>query len=410
MVAQPPRGTARNAELRRHEAFQHAHVAMITLPTPAGPLVPGASERLRSFRREQIYEAVAPASAVLDDLEHIEEVDGRAEAHQRWLGRLAWLAGPGAVAHAVGLFVQILSDASLDERVLGPVMVGAMFAFVGLPIAYPFIRRRIFPVLHPPSGDSGWLLAGMALLGVAAWWLGSTALEALPPHTARVAAIGWLGAGVALFLLHRHRRRANTENRRYALAHAVLSVLRRDMAPDEPVRLRLDLRPPNISAKLANTTKQDVFGGAARVGRFVDPWLSLQGRLLDGTRFALSLTQATTVKNVVKGRKNKFKTKTKSKERATLELRVKPDKVPGLERVAQRAQGALQLARHVRVRRFQGAADRLAVEVGFLSGDDGDDTAWVQSRRQCALQMFLGLYQVIHAAKELAAGAPRTRS
>src|SRR5690606_17673951 len=162
--------------------------------------------------------------------------------------------------------------------------------------------------------------------------------------------------------------------------------------PAEPLSLSLDLRPPNGRAKLVGTKKLAVFGGAARIGRFVDPWLSLRGRLLDGTRFQLSLVQTTTVKNVVKGRKNKFKTKTKSKDRAALELRLKPSKVPGLAAIASKGAGAVQLAYDAQVRRFQGAADRLALEVAFTPRGL-DEQSWVLSRRQAIVQMFLGLYQ-----------------
>ena len=241
-------------------------------------------------------------------------------------------------------------------------------------------------------------------MAFAAWPI----LQSLPPAAETPVLSATVVLGIGFVVAHRLRRRHNTEDRRYQLARALLTVLSRDIAPEQPVRLRMDLRPANTKDKLVSAEKQSVYNGTARIGKFVDPWLELQGRLMDGTRFVLSFCEHTTVKNAVKGRKNKFKTKTKQKDRASVELRVKPGKLPALARIAPRGRGALQLQPGHQLRKYDGTTDRLFAEVGFpprIPGDAESDEAWLSSRRECAIQMMLGLYQVIHAAKKLRAAA-----
>jgi len=129
--------------------------------------------------------------------------------------------------------------------------------------------------------------------------------------------------------------RMNLENRRYASVTAILKYLSRDMAPDATVDVRIDfnsyLDPRFISAN----SPAGIFGSVSSKS-FKLPWLTLAGKLLDGSRFQLS---AMILGKRKEKRKRKYtKVREGFRERVALSLAVKAAKFPKLAELPARLQ------------------------------------------------------------------------
>ncbi|RYZ42528.1 MAG: hypothetical protein EOO71_07435 [Myxococcaceae bacterium] len=203
------------------------------------------------------------------------------------------------------------------------------------------------------------------------------------------------------------------DNRRYGLARVLLKRLHVDLAPDAPVRLKLDLRQPDVREK---RVKQDMVGWW-NTQFFVDPWFTLEARLADGTFLRIhmmeKLQKRYRYKTSASG-KMKKKTKTKGFARLEVSLRVKPLRHPGLGALKARATNATRLPRRIELERVRVAADRLSLRVR-LAGDwvaqaqkapDDPETPsfWKEALEKddashTATMMLLSLYQVVHYAR-----------
>lgn len=129
----------------------------------------------------------------------------------------------------------------------------------------------------------------------------------------------------------------NLEDRRFLLPRKVLSYLTHDMAPDQPLVVRLDFRPYRDAAFLKGQSAAGMFT-SQRSYQYVVPWLVLRGQLLDGQRFELELT--TIAKRKEKRKRKYTKVRESFHERLQLALRVKPARFPQLAQLAQRVQAA----------------------------------------------------------------------
>ena len=132
----------------------------------------------------------------------------------------------------------------------------------------------------------------------------------------------------------------NLVDRRYLLLQEVVDMLRRDMASDALINVRVDFNAATANSKYQNKGKV----GYWNVKFYADPWFSVQGRLLDGCGFLLELDELTQKrsrwKRTVRG-KSKYKTKTKTSTVATLRLKAKPEKYPQLQAVAAKVENAI---------------------------------------------------------------------
>jgi len=206
-----------------------------------------------------------------------------------------------------------------------------------------------------------------------------------------------LVAGVKYFAA----KKQDVENRRYELVSKILSLVGADIDPDAAVTVQLDLSPTEQSSKLESKGER----GRWKVKYYVDPWLSVEGRFLDGTRFRLALTeyfQRRTRWAQSRSGKMKRKSKSKTATRATLQLKVKPSKYPGLDKVAGSAQGAVQLPEQATLRGVSGDATGLVLKAGMPLGwtapPPGEPDQDHGGARTVAM-MFMSLYQVLNLTK-----------
>ncbi|WP_404366719.1 hypothetical protein ACIHQR_38040 [Corallococcus coralloides] len=302
------------------------------------------------------YQSRAPVPALLEDLEVLAHLDARAEGQRRalaWAGRFTVI--PGAVMAVVtyGVWSGTVERDEITEA-------GAR-------------------LLQLTGG------VGVALLVV----------------------------GLLLFLWRYTLRPRDLDNRRYGLAQVLLRRLELDLAPDAPVRLKLDLRPPDA---LDKRVKQDLVGWWS-TDFFVDPWFMLETRLADGAFVRIRMVERLQKRERSKtSASGKTKTKTKRKGFARLEVsvRVKPERYPGLERLKVRATAATRLPRKVELERVRVAAGRLSLRArlsgqwvaraGREPGSPETPAFWKQALEQddasrTATMMLLSIYQVLGSTR-----------
>jgi hypothetical protein len=79
-------------------------------------------------------------------------------------------------------------------------------------------------------------------------------------------------------------------NHRYRLPQRLIPILKRDMTLNRKIAIALDFTPPDKRSKFQREVPHPRRRGW-KIEYFADPWLTLQGRFADGTRFALKVIQ-----------------------------------------------------------------------------------------------------------------------
>ncbi len=193
------------------------------------------------------------------------------------------------------------------------------------------------------------------------------------------------------------------QDRRYELVRNLLQRLRKDIAPEEPVTLEVDFHPADDPSNLT---------GRGRVGTwnaesFVQRWLSLQVRVLDGTHLRLGMEERLQLRSRTKtNRRGKRKTKNKQKGTALLhvQLRVKPERHPQLAQLGSLAKTAVRLPKDVKLVRLDVAADRLSLRAVMPLDWEARETRPVGpsvDASRAYLMMLLSLYQVLNYSTSL---------
>lgn len=237
--------------------------------------------------------------------------------------------------------------------------------------------------------------------------------------------LAWAGTALALvgigaFIVRARHQRLNLENRRYELASCLVGLLRADIAPDEPVTLELDLRPADHEDKYQNESKTR---SGWNVKHYLDTWLSLQGRLLDGTHFRVEMTERTQerkrTKTNVRG-KTKYQSKQKSDALLRVRLRVKPERYQHLGRLGHQAEGAVQLLKGTQLKELTVEADRVDMTLHLASpwsaGEEpppgpgsGTRPAPLNGQRMVAMAL-LSLYQLLNLSRAIDKKAVHSRA
>ncbi|HYO68400.1 MAG TPA: hypothetical protein VEU33_20195 [Archangium sp.] len=243
-------------------------------------------------------------------------------------------------------------------------------------------------------------------------------------------ALAWSGmalvlVGIAALIARSRNQRLNLENRRYELASRLVALLQADIAPDEPVTLELDLRPDTHPDKYQNESRTP---SGWKVKHYLDPWLSLQGRLLDGTHLRVEMTHRIQLRNRTKTNA-RGKTKSKSKQLSDVllrvRLRVKPERYQHLERLGARAEGAVQLLKGTQLKALTVEADRVDLTLlldapwavgneprpspGSNPGNRSTGPAPLNGQRVVAMAL-LSLYQILNLSRALDKKAVHSRA
>jgi hypothetical protein len=208
-------------------------------------------------------------------------------------------------------------------------------------------------------------------------------------------------AGVVAFLLRALFSRLNLENRRYELVTRLVRLLQADTAPQEPMTVELDFRPATHSDKFAGE-------GTTRTGwsvkSYVDRWLSLQTRLLDGTQLRVEMFERTSKRSRTRpSRSGKLKTKyrTVSDALVRVRLQVKPEKYQHLERLESRSWDAVKIPLGTRLKSLAVEEARLEMTV-LMKGAWGVENEPVEVNAvQVVAMSLLSLYQLLNLSRAI---------
>lgn len=105
----------------------------------------------------------------------------------------------------------------------------------------------------------------------------------------------------------------------------VLALFREDIDPRSPVHLRLDLSKPNAAAKKTGQSDPYKHGVYHKIidTTYVDPWMSAEALLVDGTKLSWSVTDRIRERKKTKrNARGKYKTKTKYTKKTDLEVQL----------------------------------------------------------------------------------------
>jgi hypothetical protein len=128
---------------------------------------------------------------------------------------------------------------------------------------------------------------------------------------------------IASFFLWRWTASIDVSNNFRQFTMPVLTVLREDFDPARPVHLVVDLTAPTTDAKKKSEGEPYIKGVYHKVidSVYVDPWMSLDGVLVDGTKLSWSVTDAIRErKKTKKTARGKIKTKTRYKKKSDIEV------------------------------------------------------------------------------------------
>ena len=224
-------------------------------------------------------------------------------------------------------------------------------------------------------------------------------LAAQPGGTAVVLIIGFIAA-IGGFVFMGLNRGDNIEDRRYQLLNNLLPLLATDIDTGG-FTVDLDITSPTKGSKFTHKGTR----GHWNVKFFRDPWLTLSGRLMDGTRFQLvvaDLVQKRSRWKTSRSGKRKHKTKTKRGSEFHLQLRYKPERYGAVDQIGEDAAGALQLPPGMSVKRLDCAGDHFSLRVGYKG------TEWTgepDSGPHMVAMLFLGAYQVLNLGRKMQKGA-----
>jgi len=206
--------------------------------------------------------------------------------------------------------------------------------------------------------------------------------------------VGGLAALVWGLLTRSAAGKTDFEDRRYQLLNRMSRLLEVDMAADSLWELRLDLQPVDHSSKNVGSGKVGIWN----VDYYEDPWLSLQGQLLDGTRFSVGLTEKYQYrhrKKISASGKLKHKSKTKTALQAVVSVKPKEKRYPGAGQLGQQARGAVQVPATAQVKDLSVRENVLTLKTASRGDWTVDTTTHLLS------QMLLSLYQVLNLSRKI---------
>jgi hypothetical protein len=206
---------------------------------------------------------------------------------------------------------------------------------------------------------------------------------------------------LAAFLLRALSSRLDLENRRYELVTRLVRLLQADTAPQEPMTVELDFRPATHSDKFSG---ESATANGWTVKSYVDRWLSLQTRLLDGTHLRVEMLERTGKRSRSKrSSSGRYKTKYKTLSDALVRVRlqVKPEKYQHLGRLGARARDAVKIPLGSRLKSLSVEEDRLEMTV-LMKGTWGVENERTQVNAVQVMAMsLLSLYQLLNLSRAL---------
>jgi hypothetical protein len=189
----------------------------------------------------------------------------------------------------------------------------------------------------------------------------------------------------------------NIQNYRHELIKPLLSLVSRDSKEKATFNIHLVFSSPTAKNKQISSgnhpNRRDW-----KVQLFQDQWCNLEGELLDGNRFQLTLSE---LNRIASGRnprgKHKSKTKLKGSE-IILKLNCSPRQYGAIKVLKEEAREAIQLPPGVEVKGLKMTDKAILLNV-IVPPDSGAKSQ--EALYKIITMMFLSLYQILNLAKML---------
>lgn len=224
-----------------------------------------------------------------------------------------------------------------------------------------------------------------------------------------VAAIVGLGFAIFAGVQASSSGKLDLENRRYGLLEGVVRLVAADVGGDAPLGVSLDFRDQTHADKLQRKGKV----GHWNAEFYVDRWLDLQGRFVDGTKFSVAMIekhQKRHRKKRSRSGKIKHKSKTKHATEAIVSLKIKGKRYPQLTGQAKQVNQYIQLPPKATLKSIRVEGEQLVLrstcEVPWSLKSMGQDGFAERVRRGSKLDgvnwiamMLLSLYALLNESK-----------
>lgn len=216
--------------------------------------------------------------------------------------------------------------------------------------------------------------------------------------------IGCVIGAVITGVLYQRYARLDVEEYRYDVPRQLLEILGRDMERAASIQLKIAFSSPFEAAKKVSTGPHPRRSGW-KIDYFNDPWLEIQGALLDGTDFTVAVTTFGIAQYGWKrGRsgKQKFKRKTKIKSvELAVELDISKRKYGAISVLAEQAADAIKLPPAARMKRLKISDDAILLVVKLHPQDPLSQQIKTEELQPAIVMMLMSLYQILNLAKKL---------
>jgi hypothetical protein len=256
---------------------------------------------------------------------------------------------------------------------------------------------RLFDASHEARERRWRRLMVFGFVGVfVSLFVGGIASSALETPWPMLAVPTLLAVGIVSALRRRAWGLFNLANERYELLGAVCRLVKADLPRDGTVEVGLELDRPEQPRYLTRQLER----GRWKCKLYVQPWLRLRGRLVDGTRFEVRAVERQEVRTCWKtNARGKRKHKRKVKAATLLDVAQVPkhrEGEAGLDGLGERLSGAAKLPPGARLLRARAEAGSLSLRAVLTPADPR--TRFLDLEKAVAL-MLLSLYQVVGAAR-----------
>jgi len=217
------------------------------------------------------------------------------------------------------------------------------------------------------------------------------------------AVVGSIGLAAAIVGFSRRviNGRLKLDERRCELVAGFLFLLSKDMATDAQINITMDFRPHNHPDKLLRRGKVRYWDASF----FLDRWLEVRGRFLDGTKYSITLIEKQQDRHRKKrsaSGKYKNKHKTKNTSEAIVSLKIKQKRYPRTADSPGGIQDSMKLPPWVELKSADIEGDILTLRTTTKLGWDAvslDESPPERDGVHWIAMMFLALYRLLNDSK-----------
>lgn len=199
--------------------------------------------------------------------------------------------------------------------------------------------------------------------------------------------------------------RLNLDDKKYELMNKFIRLISVDMSASELLTARLIFG--KHDRKEAFVKKGHV--GYWNVDFFVNEWFTLNGRLLDGSKFSFSIKEKQQNRSRTSrsaSGKTKHKTKVKNAEEILMTVRPKEKRYPQLVKLVPEAAKALQIPKYAELKSFTFQQSAIVLKLSIRDLDcewrHGKNTAkQVKERVKLLAMMLLSVYQLLNLCRDI---------